>query len=75
MVLLIFRNIHYVMIAEEILHKEELPYSLVPIPEKHAPDCGMGLEIAEEEQSHILQILEKEDIVPKLIVNNFTRSS
>ena len=75
MILFIFESIHQVMIAEELLKKGKIVYALVPIPEKFAPECGMGLEIEEKGKDRVLQILKKEEITPKIIVNNDTRNS
>jgi len=40
-----FENIHYVMIAEEILKVEKIDYNLIPTPESISKQCGMSLEI------------------------------
>ncbi len=40
-----FQNIHYVMIAEEILKAENIDYHLIPTPESISRECSMSLEI------------------------------
>ncbi len=64
MSLLIFESIHYVMIAEEILKKGNIDYTLVSIPKALAPECGMALKVSCEVKNTITRILENEGIQP-----------
>lgn len=71
MSLLIFESIHYVMIAEEILKKGNIDYTLVSIPKALAPECGMALEINCEIIKKVLKILKNNELPPVKVYENY----
>ena len=50
MILFLFPNIHHVMAAEEALKNASVPCALVPTPKEHSKECGMSVEIDEEQE-------------------------
>jgi len=69
--LLIFENIHNVMIAEDTLKKDKISCGLVPIPKEISTECGMALEVDCEIKDSVIDILEKQGILPLRIYENY----
>ena len=40
---MLFKAVSYVLKAEKILKKEELPHKLIPVPKHISSDCGICL--------------------------------
>ena len=40
---MLFKAVNYVLKAEKILKKEELPHKLIPVPKHISSDCGICL--------------------------------
>ncbi|HOF77173.1 MAG TPA: DUF3343 domain-containing protein [Smithellaceae bacterium] len=40
---MLFKSVSYVLKAEKILKKENLPHKLIPVPKKISSDCGVCL--------------------------------
>ncbi len=74
MSLFIFKDIHHVIIAEDILKNNGISSVMVPLPKKYAPDCGMALEIAEQTGEHALSILEKSNAAPVKVIDSTQKS-
>ena len=46
-IIFIFDSVHYVLKAEKVLKKENIPCELIPVPREISSDCGMALAIDE----------------------------
>ena len=75
MPLIIFESIHYVMIAEEILKKGNIDYTLVSIPKDLAPECGMALKVGCEVKDTVTRILENKGIQPSKVFEHYEEES
>lgn len=53
-----FHSVHFVMKAEALLKKEHIPVHLIPIPRHVSSDCGIALEVSENNRERIIKILE-----------------
>jgi len=65
--LAVFNSGHRVMKAENILKALGLPILLIPAPRQLQTDCGLALRFTEEEQDHIMQVLERERLLPAFV--------
>lgn len=50
---MLFKSVSYVLKAEKILKKEELPHKLIPVPKSISSDCGICLRFEPALQSKI----------------------
>lgn len=73
MSLLIFESIQYIMIAEDILKRGSIDYSLVPIPNELSTECGMALEVNCEIIKKVLKLLKNNELPPVKVYENYKR--
>lgn len=60
---MLFKAVSYVLKAEKILKKENLPHKLIPVPKNISSDCGICLRFEPAIQSKIeAALLNKVDI-------------
>jgi len=61
--IMLFKAVSYVLKAEKILKKEDLPHKLIPIPKHISSDCGICLRFEPTMQNKIEDaLLNKVDI-------------
>lgn len=54
---LVFRSVHDVLKAEKMLQNRGLVVRLIPVPKQVDPDCGLALQIPEDQRDEILFLL------------------
>ncbi|PLX76851.1 MAG: hypothetical protein C0615_06095 [Desulfuromonas sp.] len=60
----IFHSMHKVMKAEKVLKREGVTMLLIPVPRQLTSDCGLAIRYAVDDQAHVEEILNKEDLFP-----------
>ena len=60
--LLVFASVHEVMEAEAALKEQHLEVEMIPAPRAISSDCGMCIEIDEEELDGALERLQGETV-------------
>jgi hypothetical protein len=65
--LAVFNSGHRVMKAEGILKALELPVLLIPAPRQLQTDCGLALRFNEDDRERIMQVLEREGLLPAFV--------
>lgn len=53
-----FRSVHFAMKAEALLKREHIPVQLIPIPRTISSDCGIALEVSEDDREKTKELLE-----------------
>lgn len=59
-----FESVHFVMKAEKLLKGHGIEVMLIPTPRQISSDCGVALEVFEEDQNMIKKIFQKEALIP-----------
>jgi len=59
---IILSSIHFVLKAEKLLLRENIPIDVIPVPRSISSDCGMAIEYSCEETGRILELLNHERI-------------
>ncbi|WP_246152952.1 DUF3343 domain-containing protein [Oryzomonas rubra] len=65
--LAVFNSGHRVMKAEGVLKALGLPVLLIPAPRQLQTDCGLALRFSEDVREEIMQILERESLLPAFV--------
>lgn len=59
---IILFSIHFVLKAEKLLLKENIPIDVIPVPRSISSDCGMAIEYSCEQTERIQELLNYEKI-------------
>ena len=65
--LAVFNSGHRVMKAEGVLKALGLPVLLIPAPRQLQTDCGLALRFSEDAREEIMQVLERESLLPAFV--------
>ncbi|HOD53002.1 MAG TPA: DUF3343 domain-containing protein [Candidatus Cloacimonadota bacterium] len=52
-----FDSVHYTIKADSLIAPENISYQVVTVPKYISTDCGMGIEVKEENLPQICEIL------------------
>jgi len=59
-----FESVHFVMRAEKVLKENGINVWIISTPREISSDCGIALEVFEENQNMIKDIFQKRTLVP-----------
>ena len=62
MPIILFKSIHYVLLAEKLLKEHNVKIDLRPAPRFFSSSCGMCIAIEKEDLDLVKEILEKQNI-------------
>jgi hypothetical protein len=74
-ILFVFENIHYVVMAEEILKNYNIYYSASPIPQSISKNCGITLKVNRKMKERVSEIFRIEGIENFRIFNEINRGN
>ncbi len=57
MILVLFHSTHAVINAEKICTKHGIKAKVIPVPRSISSDCGMSLQIANDQEKKVCQLL------------------
>lgn len=60
--LFIFKSTHEVIKAEKCCNKQGISCKIVPIPRSLSTECGMGIEVNEDQSDRLVSLLKKSKI-------------
>jgi len=62
MSVLVFENIHYLMVADDILKHRNVKYKIVPLQEELTHECSLAIEVDNSLRRDIEELLKKEGV-------------
>ncbi len=60
--LVLFNSVHDVIKAEKLIKAQGYDYQIVPVPSNISSECGMCIEINEEQSLEVSSLLEKNQV-------------
>ena len=61
--MLVFESVHFTIKADKLLKDFGVEYQIVPIPREISNDCGMSIEIDENDRERICELLRSQSFV------------
>lgn len=60
--LVLFNSVHDVIKAEKLIKAQGYGYQIVPVPSNISSECGMCIEVNEEQSLEVSSLLEKNQV-------------
>ncbi|MGB7568296.1 MAG: DUF3343 domain-containing protein [Chitinivibrionales bacterium] len=60
--IILFDSTHWVIMAERLCQKAGIPCQAIPVPRQFSSDCGIALEISENNKINVKRILKDNSI-------------
>lgn len=64
----LFQNIRQVILADSWCTKNKVPVKVLPVPRPYSSECGMCLEVSQEDGYRLQQFAEEQEMITKRII-------
>ncbi len=69
-VIVLFRNIRQVILAERWFVDNKLPVKVIPVPKPYSSECGMCLEVTKEDMKMLEQFANSKGMIIRIKTTN-----